>query len=113
MPETLVEQLKKQVNEFGGSLNLDVMWYPDGDLDQTPHPAKIVGLGNTSVCLAIFEPDNHNLILRDGVKHVDDKTIRPNERIDQGLWEHTQFHKEFLGMRKRIEKLEKLLEKGK
>lgn len=91
------------VNEFGASLGLDVLWYPDGDMNQIPHPAKVVSVGNTSVNLAIFEKDNCNMIVRDGVKHVNDKTLRPNELTEQGTWSHTPAHDEYLAFKRKVE----------
>ncbi len=69
-------------------VGMDVWWFPHGDKSMAPFAAKITRVGQDSVCVSIFHPDNYNLMIRDGVRHGSDPRSRDNEEVIQsGTWD--------------------------
>ena len=67
-------------------LGMPVYWYEAGA--GTPHAALVSRLDmGTAVTLNIVSPDTHNFIIRGGVKHKDDPTLRDDEKLENGVWE--------------------------
>lgn len=77
-------------------IGADVLWYADGDMGCTPSAGKVTRLNIDNVTLAIADPENHNLGVRDGVRYVFDKKIKDMEKRDCGCWDYTPAHKELL-----------------
>lgn len=66
-----------------------MVWFPHGVRANAPHIGFVTKLGHDSVCLSILHPNNHNFMIRDGVRHVSDPRTRQVELAEQGAWEHT------------------------
>jgi hypothetical protein len=67
-----------------------VRWY--SQLGAPPAPAIVTGVGNRSIQVAIFWPDNRYHELRDGVRHVSDPEIGTFLIADEqgGFWDYTE-----------------------
>jgi hypothetical protein len=79
-------------------LNMSVLWYPDGDSRQQPHPAFVTAVGHDSVCVNIMAHNSYNFLIRDGVRHVSDPRIKDAERRESGAWDYTPFVKRLLAL---------------
>jgi len=83
-----------------------VLWYEAGDKSGPAYPGFVTQLGNgTAVTVAVMEPNLHNLQVRDAVKYVGDKTIREDERVTSGAWDHHPRTLEAAELRKRLAEL--------
>lgn len=69
------------------SLGDVVYWYPHGDLAVPPFAAVVTKVSAMSLCLNLFDPSSYNMLIRDGVKHVTDPTLRDPERREMGAWD--------------------------
>lgn len=65
------------------------VWYPtkQGGLD--PVPAIITQVGNNSVNLTVWPPDNRGGLPRDGVRHISDPSVEKQPGYDSGVWDYT------------------------
>lgn len=75
-----------------------VYWYPGGEKSRIPHTAIVTALGFDSLCLSIVDQNSHNLLIRDGVRHMDDPRARATEMFENGGWDYTKLHKRFEAM---------------
>jgi hypothetical protein len=82
-----------------------VNWYPDGDKNQEPLPAIVTGVGWDSLCLGVFSKEIHNHLIRDGCRHISDPRTKSNEMRENGGWDHTEQHKQFLDLKARVDRL--------
>jgi hypothetical protein len=87
-------------------LGQDVLWYPDPDARLSPHAAKVTSVGQDTLSLNIFSPTNQAMMLRDGVRHIKDPRARRVEVLDNGVWDHTPQHLEYLELRKLLHDLQ-------
>lgn len=107
MSETLSYKMPKV------DVGMDVWWYPHGDLSQQPFAAKVTRLAAESVCLSIFHPDNYNLMIRDGVRHLSDPRRKDSEDvIESGLWDHPR-GEAYKELDRRLKQCEKALDLNK
>jgi hypothetical protein len=74
------------------SIGAIVLWYPNGARSVPPLPAIVTRINPRSLGLSIFAPDTHNLMLRDGVRHLDDPEFRkdPVRMGEEGGWDYTE-----------------------
>lgn len=70
-------------------LGQTVIWYDGGNIADRPFAAIVVGVGSETVSLAIVPAGSHNLMVRDGVRHVGDPNRRAIKIEDAGAWDHT------------------------
>jgi hypothetical protein len=79
-------------------IGMSVLWYPDGDSRQQPHPAIVTAVGTDSLCVNIMAPNNYNFMIRDGARHVTDARIKEAERREAGAWDYTPFTRRILNL---------------
>jgi hypothetical protein len=77
-------------------IGMSVLWYPDGDSRQQPHPAFITAVGQDTVCVNIMAPNSYNFMIRDGARHISDPRIKEAERREAGAWDYTPFTRRML-----------------
>jgi hypothetical protein len=76
-----------------------VYWYPDGQRSDKPFVAVVTGIGvGSSVCLNIIDPFSHNMHLRDGVRHINDKAALQEELRLSGSWDYTPQSKQLYAL---------------
>lgn len=67
-----------------------VVWYEGGTRQGSQFGGFVTAFGmGTSVNISLVQPNLNNLTTRDGVKHIDDPTLRPEEKHDNGAWDYT------------------------
>ncbi len=94
-------------------VGMDVWWFPHGDTTQSPFAAKVTRVGQDSLCLSIFHPDNYNLMIRDGVRHSSDPRSRDNDDVIQsGVWDWMR-GEAFKDHERRLKQIEKALDLNK
>jgi hypothetical protein len=73
-----------------------VMFFPMADrpsgTQNTGHVAIVTAIGIDSLNLNVLAPNNHNLMIRDGVRHMDDPKCQHPELRMQGGWDYTPQH---------------------
>lgn len=65
-----------------------VLWYPNGDRQEQPLPALVVGRAGRRVNLLFFESSRHVHGSKNGVLHLDDPALQEGH-YDRGGWDHT------------------------
>jgi hypothetical protein len=64
----------------------EVYWFSGGNISEKPQPAKVVEVGRDALTLAIFQPMQERIIVKDSVRHVDDPRPRQDEVFYAGAW---------------------------
>lgn len=73
-------------------VGMRVFWYPDGDPNIDPFPAIVTKIGSMHLTLGVIGPNFADLMVLDGVRHVDDPG-RVDADNEEGAWEHTPMNK--------------------
>lgn len=63
-------------------------WYP-AKTGYDPLPAIVTQVGNNSVNLTVWPPDNRGGLPKDGVRHISDPSVEKQAGYDQGVWDYT------------------------
>lgn len=63
-----------------------VYWHPHGLVEVPPHCGVVTKVYHQSICINLFDPSSYSMLIRDGVKHVNDPTMRDEERKEMGGW---------------------------
>lgn len=84
-----------------------VWWFPDQADDQRPYAAIVSSVGVRSVALHVVVQNTYNFIVRDGVRHKDDPSVRDHDISENGLWTHTQRTEELAELREALYRLNK------
>lgn len=67
-----------------------VHWYPGSDRNQEPHAAVVSRAGEAvTVCVNVIDPGTYNMLIRDGVRHIDDPRSRTDHGKEAGAWDWT------------------------
>lgn len=65
-----------------------VSWYPGGDRTMEPRPAVVIRVNQETVDLGVIDDTNAYVMVKTGVRHVDDREASDSHREDAGGWEH-------------------------
>lgn len=63
-----------------------------------PVPAIITQVGQRSVMLTVFAPDNRGGLPKDGVRHIGDPELGDHPNYEGGCWDFTDDHKRIAGL---------------
>lgn len=68
-----------------------VLWYPGSDRLQQPSAAVVTrdGNGGSTICLNVMDPSTTAMLIRDGVRHLDDNRSRTEFGREVGAWDYT------------------------
>ena len=77
-------------------VGMDVYWYPGGGRNTAPFPAKVVKVGATGISVVCFADGTSGLYARDGVRHVDDASIRKLDLQEYGAWDHVPWMRPYV-----------------
>lgn len=89
------------------SLGLCV-WY--ASRESTPIPAIITQVGEGSVMLTVFAPDNRAGVPKDGVRHISDPMVRQYPTYEAGTWDYCDGDRQNLEPESRLALAEARLE---
>ncbi len=63
-----------------------VFWFPGGSVNEPPEVAVVAAVGHDALALSIFSPYVDRMVLKDGVRHVDDPRAKSVELREAGGW---------------------------
>lgn len=68
-----------------------VHWFSGSKKDQAPIAAVVTraDLGSSTLNLSLFDQNNQTMLIRDGVRHVDDPRSRTDHARQIGGWDFT------------------------
>ena len=66
-----------------------VDWWEEGVVNGHPRPAVITRVNTRSLALNIMDPQNQNLMLREGVRFHEDPEAKEDEFAAEGSWSFT------------------------
>jgi hypothetical protein len=66
-----------------------VLWYAHADTNVPPLAGLVTQVNPGNVHLNCADVKTYNFLVRDGVKHVNDPSLRETERKEQGGWDYT------------------------
>lgn len=81
------------------------VWYASRD-GLEPVPAMITQIGQGSVMLTVFPPDNRAGLPKDGVRHVTDPVIAQYPSYESGCWDYCHSDMRLNDCEKRLAKIE-------
>jgi hypothetical protein len=80
-----------------------VLFYVGADRTQVPAAAMVTGIGQRNVILSVFQPNTYNLLIRDGVRHMNDPDLNHNADIrEMGGWDYTDDYKLLLELKEKV-----------
>lgn len=87
-----------------------VRWHPDGILNNHDwHPAIVLRVGVRTIAVGIMEHNNHNLVLRDGVRNASDEEASDYDLRENGSWSYTDEKIALIKLERRLSALEEAL----
>lgn len=80
-----------------------VAWYHGGDANGRPTLGTVEEVGSRTVTLVCIS-SGRGLFLKQSVRHISDPGFKANPNIrDDGVWDYTDYDKEQMSWRKRVE----------
>lgn len=87
---------QQQYRMPAAEVGLPVLWYPGGDRNQQPAAAVVTAIGFDTLNLNLMMPQTYTMLIRDGVRHIDDKRAKTPELAENGAWDYAPWYKRLL-----------------